>query len=158
MALARPTERVAPAPRINETVIPVRFHEVDQMRVVHHSYYLVYMEVARFAFAARALGVTQADLDAWGVQVPVRRCECEYLHPARFGDSVRVAIYVRPRPEAALHLSYRLYREADGRLLATGRTVNVFLNREGRLLLNTPPPLRERLERALREHPEIVEG
>lgn len=126
------------------------------MCIVHHSYYYIYMETARFQFAQNLLGARHEDFVAWGVQVPVRQCECEYLVPARFGDTLIVGVWIVPAETASLHLRYTMVREHDGRLIARGKTMNVFVNMEGRLLVRTPEVIAERLRKAAREYPEIL--
>ena len=142
--------------KINESAIPVRFNEVDSMQVAHHSQYFIYMEVARLQFAQNVLGIGYADFVTWGIRVPVRRCHCEYLYPARFGDTVVVQVTLKPSETASLHLRYRMFREQDRRLLARGETVNVFIDEDGKLLVRTPEILRERIARAIQDHPDVL--
>jgi len=127
-----------PGPRFLEAegTVRVRFQEVDALRVVWHGHYIGYFEEGRHAFG-RAHGFEYQDVHAAGYIVPIVHASVDYAAAARFGDVVTVR--TRLHPEAAARLSFTyLVRSAEGRTLATGRTVQVFTDLEGKLVLTKP--------------------
>lgn len=73
----------------HETLIRVRYAETDQMGVVYHGDYFPYLESGRVE-AIRSLGMSYADLEELGIQMPVVEIQCKYLRPARYDDVLRV--------------------------------------------------------------------
>jgi len=73
------------AVRTHSTPLHVRYHETDQMGVVHHSNYVNYFELGRTEFM-RAHGLDYAEMERRGVLLAVADVGLTYLKPARFGD------------------------------------------------------------------------
>ncbi len=65
--------------------LEVRYAETDQMGVVHHGVYVVWMEAARVEFLKR-LGVPYHELERSGVRLPVVELGVTYRAPAAFGQ------------------------------------------------------------------------
>ncbi len=101
------------------TRIKVRYAETDQMGVVHHSVYAVYLEAARVEFLERA-GLPYHEVEAQGVYFPVVELSLRFRAPARFGDEV----WVRTRLAALSprDLRFRYWVEGQAGLLAEGET------------------------------------
>lgn len=129
----------APLPP-HRTELEVRFREVDVYGVVWHGHYLDWMEAARHRFAAHFGFDTMATLER-GHRLPMLECHLEYRAPARFGDRVAIEISPLEDPRKVVAFGYRIERVADGRLLATGRTVQVVQASDGTLLLGWPPEM-----------------
>jgi acyl-CoA thioester hydrolase len=72
--------------QIYEHLLRVRYGETDQMGVVHHANYLLYMEEARTAFMA-SVGCSYGGLERDGIGLPVRRTEVRYRASARYEDA-----------------------------------------------------------------------
>ena len=101
------------------TRIRVRYAETDQMGVVHHSVYAVYLEAARVEFLERA-GLPYHEVEAQGVYFPVVELALRFRAPARFGEEVLVRtrlVHLTPRD---LRFRYRV--EGPAGLLAEGET------------------------------------
>jgi len=119
------------------TRIRVRYAETDQMGVVHHASYLIWMEVARVEYCRQA-GFRYKDLEIdHGVLLAVTEVGCRYLSPARYDDEIEIeTIVTRAHPRAiTFQYEMRTVAPADGRgekarRIATGHTNHMFLNRE----------------------------
>ena len=107
----------------------VIFGDTDQMGVVYYANYLRYFEAARAAFL-RSFGKSHADLDAWGVALPVIEAHCEYRMPARYEDLLHVRVVVGEVRGASLRFDYRVLR--DSALLADGFTRHAVIGPDGR--------------------------
>ncbi len=123
--------------------MPVRFHEVDSMGVVWHGHYVAYLEEARRALGRR-FGVDYTAFFAHSLPAPVAQLQLDYLAPTRLGDRVRVTARLFKSEAAKLEFEYEVRREADEALLAFGRSLQVFTNPQGELLLTMPPLMVER--------------
>src|SRR5580700_5545571 len=72
------------------TRIRARYAETDQMGVVYHANYLVWMEVARVDYCRQA-GFRYKDLESeHGILLAVTEVDCRYLSPARYDDEIEI--------------------------------------------------------------------
>jgi acyl-CoA thioester hydrolase len=111
------------------TEIRVRYAETDQMGVVYHANYVVWMEVGRVE-ALRSAGLIYAEMERAGFLVAVVGVKVEYKAAARYDDLVRVTARVAELQSRMMRLEYEIRRAADDTLLATGETKHLFVNRE----------------------------
>ena len=112
-----------------ETRIRVRYAETDQMGIVYHANYVVWMEVGRVELC-RSRGISYRDMEAEGILLTVAEVNCRYIYPAHYDDEVSVeARIVKAHPRMVI-FGYVMKRVADGRILVTGETKHVFCNRE----------------------------
>ena len=76
--------------------IRIIFGDTDQMGVVYYANYLRFLEASRAAYL-RALGRSHADLDAWGIALPVVEAHCRSRSPSRYEDLLDIES-LRPAP------------------------------------------------------------
>jgi acyl-CoA thioester hydrolase len=107
----------------------VRYAETDQMGIVYHANYLVWMEVGRVEYC-RASGLRYRDLEAEGVLLAVVETHCRYLSPALYDEEVIVSTGIEEATPRAVRFAYRISSADDGRLLAEGSTKHVFCGRD----------------------------
>jgi acyl-CoA thioester hydrolase len=117
--------------------LAVRYSETDAMGFVYYANYLVYFEVARTTALAEQ-GQPYWEMEKRGVLIPVLRAHCEYLAPARYGDSLLIETVRTRLGLARIRFEYRVSREGDGTQLARGFTEHAFMSPEGKPL--RPPP------------------
>jgi len=126
--------------------LEVRFREVDAYGIVWHGHYFDWMESARHRYAA-AFGFDIADWQRRGIRAPMLECHVEFRQPARFGDTVAIAVCLAEEPRRAIAFDYRIERAGPlPILLARGRTVQV-LQDDGGLLLRWPVEIDRILDR-----------
>jgi acyl-CoA thioester hydrolase len=120
------------------TRIRVRYAETDQMGVVYHANYLIWMEVARVDYC-QAAGFRYKDLEGeHGVLLAVTEATCRYLSPARYDDEVEILTTLSRATHRAITFHYEMRsvmpagRDEKVRRIATGHTSHIFLNREMR--------------------------
>lgn len=111
----------------------VRFVETDMMGVVHHANYFRWFEMARVEYLRQA-GVLLNDLMAEDIVFPITDVECKYRLSARFDDYILIEAVLDEVSKVKMVFTYRVLREHDGALLATGRTQNAFTNRQGKIV------------------------
>ena len=107
----------------------VIFGDTDQMGVVYYANYLRYFEASRAAFL-RSFGRSHADLDAWGVALPVVEAHCRYRLPARYEDLLAIEVVIGEVRGASLRFDYRVRRGDDH--LADGFTRHAVIGPDGR--------------------------
>lgn len=115
----------------------IRFSEVDSMGVVWHGSYPLYFEDAREAFGAR-YGLGYMDIFGAGYFAPLVELNFQYKKPLRYGMAPRIDIIYRPCDAAKIVFDYEIHDTADDSLIATGRSVQVFMDRDYNLVWDNP--------------------
>jgi len=115
---------------VNETRIRVRYAETDQMGVVNSANFFIWMEVGRVELC-KACGFNYRDMEQDdGVFLAVAEASCRYRSPARFDDEVIIKTCIEEANTRIVIFHYEM-RSAEGeRVLATGHTRHVFVNRQ----------------------------
>ena len=110
------------------TRIRVRYAETDQMGIVHHKNYYVWMEVARVELC-EAMGFRYRDMERnHGVLLAVVESRCRYASSARFDDEVVIETRISDANPRMVRFSYDM--SVEGHAVASGETRHIFLNRE----------------------------
>jgi acyl-CoA thioester hydrolase len=128
---------------VSETMVRVNYSETDQMGVVYHARYLVWLDIARSEHLRRT-GLTYRELEARGCRLAVSEVSVRYRRPARYDDVIRVRCWVREVASRRVTFGYALERPADGALLATALVSLIALD-SGMALARIPPDVAERL-------------
>lgn len=115
--------------------ITVRYSETDMMGVVYHGSYLPWFEIGRTTLL-REQGLPYRELEAEGFLLPVLEVTARYLRPALYDDTITIVTTLREKPTLRIHLEYELFKSGD--LIATGKTLHAFIDRQGRPV--RPPP------------------
>jgi acyl-CoA thioester hydrolase len=122
-----------PAARLsNLTSYRVIFGDTDQMGVVYYANYLRWFERGRSEWL-RQIGLPYAMIEDQGFHFPVTEVACRYFQPARYDDIVAIETVLAEFGRASLTFNYRLLRENDDCLLATGSTTHACIDRMGRV-------------------------
>lgn len=112
--------------RVVETRLRVRYAETDQMGVVYHANYLIWMELGRVEYC-RALGVRYREMERNDrVLLTVAEANCRYLAPALYDDEVTVRTWVSQSHPRMVRFDYEMRAVEDERRLAVGYTKHLF--------------------------------
>jgi acyl-CoA thioester hydrolase len=131
----------------------VRYGETDQMGVVHHANYLLYMEEARTMYMA-TLGCPYSQVEASGIGLPVRDVDIRYRASATYEDELSVEVWISRLRSASVEFSYELRRTTDGLHIASATIVLACVRLSGpRKPTVLPRDLRTVLDRAQRPKP-----
>lgn len=109
------------APDVSETLVRVNYSETDQMGVVYHARYLVWLDIARTEHL-RLAGMSYRELEDAGLRLAVSEASVRYRRPARYDDRVRIRCWVRDLASRRIDFGYAVEHADDGRLLATAFT------------------------------------
>src|SRR5688500_8038114 len=130
-----PASFLAPFPF--EITVEVTFRDLDTMGHVNHAVYLTYMETARTKFMMELLKLRQpADMP-----VILAEVTCTYHSPAFFGEQLTIGLGVSRFGRKSFDILYDI-RGADGRPVATGKTVMVMYDYESGHTTAIPPELK----------------
>jgi acyl-CoA thioester hydrolase len=111
----------------SEVRLRVRYAETDQMGIVHHANYLVWMEVARTELC-RMRGISYREMEERsGLHLVVAEVRCRYLQPARYDDEILASAWLESAHPRMVEFAYEIRRAADATLLATGTTKHIFV-------------------------------
>ena len=138
------------SPPISETLVRVNYSETDQMGVVYHARYLVWLDIARTEHL-RSAGMSYRDLEADGLRLAVSEVSIRYRQPARYDDLIRIRCWVREVASRRVDFGYAVEHAEDHRLLATATTSLLALDASMALAR-----LPERVRRALHPIPDPV--
>jgi acyl-CoA thioester hydrolase len=119
--------------RIVETTFPVRYAETDQMQIVHHANYIVWMEEGRSEFM-RQSGGDYAEVERGGHLLAVTNVRVRYLAPAHYGERVTVRTWVEELRSRTLTFGYEIVNAQNGTLLVTGQSEHICMDRQGRVI------------------------
>ena len=112
-----------------DTVARVNYSEIDQMGVVYHARYAVWLDVARTEYLRRA-GMSYRELEAMGFFLVVGDLTMRYHRPARYDDEVNIRCWVRELASRRVTFAYRLTNVESGTLLVTAETRMLSLNHQ----------------------------
>lgn len=130
-----------------KTSFRVRYAETDKMGIVYHSNYLVWFEVGRSELF-RDLNLPYTIFEEQDLGLTIIEASCRYRQPAHYDDEIivitKVNIFSRK-----VTFSYLIYR--DSTLLAEGKTIHLFVNKQGRAIDAHSHPLWQKLKSTIEE-------
>ena len=124
--------------------LEVPFHDIDGLGIVWHGHYYKYLELARTKLL-RSVGLDAGDVIGPRYRFVIVESHCRYTSALRYGDGVRVAAWFGDYRHR-IRILYDVTNVATGRRAARGHTILATTDLDGRLLLETPPGIVERID------------
>lgn len=121
------------------TEIEVKFSEADPLGIVWHGHFIRYFEDGREAFGA-AYGLRYLDFYRKDIVVPIIHIDCDYRRILRYGHTIRLETRYVDTPAAKILFDYIITDISTGDRVATGSSVQVFMQRETLELMLIVPP------------------
>ena len=139
----RPSATISfPMSEFIDTVVRVRYAETDKMGIVYYANYFIYFEIGRVEYLRqRGLDYRRMELEDDSFTV-VAEAKCRYRRPARYDDPLRIRTRVTSAKRRTITFGYEILHDETGELLATGETIHVVCDSNGR-----PKPLPEKYRR-----------
>jgi acyl-CoA thioester hydrolase len=104
----------------------VRYAETDQMGVVYHANYIIWMEIGRVEYF-RARGIRYRDMERdEGILLVVVEAHCRYHFPARYDEEVTIRTWIEDANARMITFGYEMTDSTTACHLATGETKHVF--------------------------------
>ena len=123
----------------------VIYGDTDAGQVVYYANYLRWFESGRREIF-RGLEIDYNALDKRGIITPVVEAHCNYFHPARYDDVVVVETRISEIKEKSIKFENKVFRKKDRKLLATGYTVNVFVDKKKMKSIKIPDGVRKKIK------------
>ncbi len=117
--------------------IEIRFSEVDSMNIVWHGSYPLYFEDAREEFGQK-YGLGYMTIFSNGYYAPLVEASFKYKKALIYESKPVIVITYIPTESAKIVFDYKIIDETDGSVYATGRTVQVFMDRDYQLVWENP--------------------
>jgi acyl-CoA thioester hydrolase len=130
--------------KIDEIQIRVRYGETDQMGIVYHGNYALYLEMGRIEWL-RKLGISYKKMEENGIMLPVVSMGLNYKKSAGYDDVINVKTQLKKTPSAKIEFQYEITNE-KGEILVVAETTLVFLNKETNKPIRAPKYILDALE------------
>lgn len=109
----------------HEVQLRVRYAETDQMGVVYHSNFFIWMEIGRVELM-RSLGFDYKQMELEDdCRLPVVDARCRYKSPAYYDEEILVVTELRNVRDSLIHFGYEILRRGNRTLLAEGETTHL---------------------------------
>ncbi len=118
----------------DEIEIRVRYGETDQMGVVHHGNYALYLEMGRIEWL-RKFGLSYKRMEEEGVALPVVSMQLNFKRSAYYDDVIKVRTKLKKKPLVTIEFDYEILNESN-ETISTANTVLAFVD------LKTNKPMR----------------
>jgi len=113
-----------------ETTFHVRYAETDQMGIVHHSAYVVWLEEGRSQWM-RAHGSSVVQFEQDGLRLAVSEISLRYHQPARYDQRVTVCCGVTGVRSRQIRFNYEVVDTETEAILVTGYTQHICVDEAG---------------------------
>ncbi len=117
--------------------LKIRFSEVDSMNIVWHGSYVMYFEDAREAFGKK-YGLAYLDIFGNGFYAPLVDLSFKYKSPITYDMKPEITITYKPVDAAKIVFDYEITNPENGDVLATGHSVQVFMDLNYQLVWANP--------------------
>ncbi len=98
------------------------------MGIVHHSNYPVWFEAGRTDFLKK-IGMSNSEIEAKGVILPLSHMECSFKSPALYEDEIVVKTRVRKMTCVRIEFEYEVVNGVNGKILAVGNTSHAWTDK-----------------------------
>ena len=117
---------------VTQTTFRVRYAETDQMGIVHHASYVVWLEEGRSQWM-RAHGNSYAQFEKEGLLLVVSELCLRYKQPARYDQRVTIRCWVESVRSRQIQFNYQVVDAETGAVFVEGYTQHICLDRQGRV-------------------------
>ena len=130
--------------KIDKIQIRVRYGETDQMGVVYHGNYALYLEAGRIEWL-RKLGISYKSMEENGIMLPVVSMNINYKKSAGYDDVINVKTQLKNIPTAKIEFEYEITNE-NGEIITIANTTLVFIDMKTNRPVRAPQYIIDLLE------------
>lgn len=123
----------------------VRYSEVDPMKFVHNSKYLVYFEEARIDLV-RKNNYPYNQIESDGYIFPMSEAKLEYKSSIYYGEYIKVIVSLAYLKNFSMKFNYKIIKP-DGKIACEGYTVHACVDKRNNDFVDIPEKLRMILEK-----------
>ncbi|KUO60816.1 thioesterase [bacterium BRH_c32] len=121
----------------HKTYIRVRYADTDKMTFVYNGKYLEYFEVGRTELL-RNVGLSYADVEKNGFQLPLIEAGLKYKTPATYDDLLEIEATVTELYSSKVHIEYVIKKEGTDTIICEGFTTHIFMRAETKRAVKPP--------------------
>jgi len=125
-----------PAPLTGSVKRSIRFEEVDMLTIAWHGHYTSFFEDARVHLGQR-YGLGYMDLFGQGILAPIKTAHVDFIRPLKFMDEITIQGILHYSEASRINGEY-IIKNPQGKIAATGYTVQMMLNTDYELHLTQP--------------------
>lgn len=133
--------------KYHETIIKVRFNEIDAYQVAWHGHFVSWMEIGRTELASKFY-LDPFQLSKEGYLGPVVSMELKYFKPARYNDELTIRTTLSRTETATLQFINEI-RDSNGQKIASGITTHVLTDLDGVMQFQLPDKILERINQMM---------
>ncbi|MBC2243841.1 acyl-CoA thioesterase [Listeria booriae] len=115
--------------KYHESTIVVRYAETDQMGIVYHANYLVWMEIGRTEFL-ESIGLRYFDMEQEGYISPVLDVHLSYKQAMKYGQTAVVKTWIKSYDGFRVVYGYEIRQEDGEQLHITGETEHIAVRKD----------------------------
>lgn len=108
----------------------MRYAETDQMGIVHHAAYVVWLEEGRSHWL-RAHGTSFTEFEKEGLSLAVSELNVRYSQAARYDQRVTVRCWIEEVKSRKVKFGYQVIAADTATLLASGYSTHICVDRQG---------------------------
>lgn len=113
---------------ISEKEIEIRYAETDQMGVVYHANYVIWLEIGRTQLI-KDLGFSVTELEDAGYVSPVMNVNISYKAALRYGKPAKIRTWIKTQDRLRTVYGYEILHE-DGTVAATATTEHIVVRKD----------------------------
>ncbi len=113
---------------LSEKEIEVRYAETDQMGVVYHANYVIWLEIGRTQLI-KDLGFSYAGLEQDGYLSPVTNVNVNYKTPVKYGETVVIRTWIEKHSKLRTTYGYEILHE-DGTVASNATSEHVIVKKD----------------------------
>lgn len=130
--------------KFDEIQIRVRYGETDQMGVVYHGNYPLYLEMGRIEWL-RKLGISYKKMEETGIMLPVIEMSLNYKKSASYDDVINVKTQLKKMPTAKIEFEYEITNQ-EKQIITTASTTLVFIDMKTNRPIRVPKYIMDAIE------------
>lgn len=129
-----------------EIEIEVAFRDIDAMGHVNNAVFFSYFETARVKYIMEAFEMLDLDdFDLLDLPLILVNATCSYKSPALLGEKLTIGIGLSRFGTKSFDLLYKILGQ-DGRIVATGKTIQVMYDYGSRSAYPIPDTIKEQVK------------
>ena len=128
----------------DEIPIRVRYGETDQMGVVHHGNYALYLEMGRTEWL-RKKGISYKQMEDDGIMLPVISMDLKFKKSALYDEVIKVKTTLPKIPSVKIEFNYEIFNDS-GDVLVTANTVLAFIDMKTKRPIKCPDYILKKLQ------------
>ncbi|EUJ24797.1 4-hydroxybenzoyl-CoA thioesterase [Listeria grandensis FSL F6-0971] len=115
--------------KYHESRIVVRYAETDQMGIVYHANYLVWMEIGRTEFL-ESIGLRYFDMEQEGYISPVLDVHLSYKQAMKYGQTAIVKTWIKSYDGFRIVYGYEIRQVGSEQIHISGETEHIAVRKD----------------------------